>query len=205
MYTLYSSKGSSSLAPHLLLEEVGVPYTVVETSIQQGAHQTPEYLALNPKGRVPLLDTPEGGLTENPAILEYIATMTPEAGMLPQGVMAQSRARELCAYICATGHIAFAHKLRGKRWADDPVALEDMQKYVPRNMADCATYLQNILPSGLWALGNDFSYCDPYLHIFTRWMGLAGVSLEPYPKLAAHHAAMMARPATQAVYSAQGL
>lgn len=205
MYTLYSSKGSSSLAPHILLEEVRASYTVVETSIQDGAHQTPEYLARNPKGRVPLLDTPQGALTENPAILEYIATVHPDAGVLPQGVMPQARARELCSYICATGHIAFAHKLRGKRWAEDPVALADMQKYVPRNMTDCARYLESTLPLGPWALGAEYSYCDPYLLIFTRWMGLAEVSLDAYPKLAAHKAAMMARPSTQKVYADLGL
>ena len=203
MYTLYYSKGSSALAPHILLLELGADVALVEVPIPQGAHQTPEFLARNPKGRVPLLDMPQGSLTENPAMLEYLATVHSDAGLLPEGAFAQARARELCAYLCATAHIAFAHKLRGKRWAQDPDALADMQKYVPKNLSDCATYLESTLPLKPWALGNDYSFCDPYLYVFARWLDTAGVALDPFPKLAAHKLAMLARPATHAALTAQ--
>ena len=203
MYTLYYSKGFSALAPHILALELGVDLALVEVPIPQGAHQAPEFLARNPKGRVPLLDTPEGGLSENPAILEYLAARHPQRGLLPEGHLAQARARELCAYLCATAHIAFAHKLRGKRWARDPVALADMQKYVPQNLTQCATYLESTLPLGPWALGADYSFCDPYLYVFARWLDAAGVPIDPFPKLAAHKLAMLARPATQAALAAQ--
>ncbi len=205
MFTLYLSKGSSALAPHILLTEVGAPHQIVEVSIPKGAHQTPAFLARNPKGRVPVLDTPDGVLSENPAILEYIAEMYPEAGLLPKGTFAKAQARSLSAYLCATAHIAFAHKLRGRRWADEEGSLADMQQRVPGNLAECATVLDNSLALSPWALGDSYSYCDAYLFLMHRWMAAAGVNTGDYPKLAAHKAAMLARPATQTVLALHDL
>lgn len=202
---LYFAKGSSALAPHILLEETGGPYESHEISIAEGQHQKPAFLTLNPKGRVPVLETHDGVITENPAILEYIATAYPDNQLLPNGAFAQARARSLCAYLCATAHVAFAHKLRGARWATEPVALADMQAHVPRNMMDCATYLESRHNNGLWALGGTYSYCDPYLFLFGLWMEKAGLNLETFPKLAAHHAAMHQRDATKRALMAHGL
>ena len=93
MLTLYYSKASSAMPAHILLEEIGAPYKAIEVPIAQGAHQKEAYLAINPKGRVPALETPQGVITENPAILEYIAATHPEAGLLPDGPYAQAQAR----------------------------------------------------------------------------------------------------------------
>ena len=109
MLKLYYSKGSSAIAAHILLEEVGADYDAIEVSIAKGAHRNPEFLSRNPKGRIPVLQTPDGVITENPAILEYIATTHPDAGLLPKSAFEQAQARSLAAYLCATVHVAFAH------------------------------------------------------------------------------------------------
>ncbi len=199
MLTFYFSKGSSALAAHILLHEVGADYDAVEVSIAKGEHKTPEFLARNPKGRIPALGTPEGIITENPAILEHIAATHPQAGMQPKDAFARARARSLCAYLCATAHVASAHGRRGSRWASEEASLRDMRAMVPQNMAACAAFVEDDLAFGPWSIGADYSFADPYLFQFTRWLSNAGVEVEDYPKLAAHRRAILDRPATQAV------
>ncbi|MEX0340865.1 MAG: glutathione S-transferase family protein, partial [Arenibacterium sp.] len=151
MLKFYCSKGSSAVAAHILLEEVGAAYELVEVSIAEGAHRTPEYLARNSKGRVPALETPGGMISENPAILEYIAATYPHADMLPEGHYAQAQARSLAAYLCATVHVAFAHHKRGPRWAKTEGAVAEMRALAPKNLRDCASYLETALSLSPWA------------------------------------------------------
>ena len=181
MLKLYYSKGTSAVAAHILLHEVGAPHETVEVAIPKGEHLTPEALQRNPQGRVPVLETPEGVLTENPAILEYIAATHPAAALVPEGAFAQAKARSLAAYLCATAHIAFAHKQRGLRWAETDASIRDMQALVPKNLADCAALLENDLALGPWALGDRYTFCDPYLLLMGRWLSAVDVPIGNYP------------------------
>ena len=205
MLKFYYSKGSSALAAHILLHETGVAHHARLVSISQGDHQSEAYLHINPKGRIPALETPKGIITENPAILEYIATIDPTQTCLPTGAMAQAQARALCAYLCSTVHVAFAHSKRGARWAADPASLKDMQQIAPRNLARSADYLESQLSGGPWAMGESYSFCDPYLFLLGRWCDMTGTSLKAFPNLTAHQNAMRARPATQAALALHDL
>src|SRR5579862_8775395 len=95
MMKLYYSPGACSMAPHILLEEIGVPYEAVRVAIAEGKTRSPEYLAINPKGRVPALFTAEGEiLTEVPAISCYLAEHSPGVRLLPQGGLPLARCLE---------------------------------------------------------------------------------------------------------------
>ncbi|HKK98113.1 MAG TPA: glutathione S-transferase family protein [Marivita sp.] len=205
MLTLYYAKGSSALASHILLEEVGAEYAAHEVPIQQGAHKEPSYIEINPKMRVPALRTPQGIITENPAILTYVAATHPAAGMLPDDPFERAQVDALNAYLCATMHVAFAHKLRGARWADSEEALSDMAAKVPSNLADCAALLEEHFIKGPWAMGDTYTTCDAYLALVPRWLSVAGVDLAEYPKLKAHREASLQRPATLSVMAVHGL
>ncbi|HKL44742.1 MAG TPA: glutathione S-transferase family protein [Roseovarius sp.] len=198
MLTLYYSKGTSALAPHILLEEVGADYALKEVPIDTGAQAQPAFQQVNPKGRVPALKAPEGVITENPAILGYIAAVHRDAQMLPETPFDRARAEAFNAYLCATVHVAFAHMARGARWTDDTDAQAALKPKVADNLAECAEVIEKHLLKGPWAMGDRYTYCDPYLFLLPRWMAKAGVEIAPYPRLAAHHAAMQARPATLA-------
>ncbi|MFK7753017.1 MAG: hypothetical protein AB8B51_10760, partial [Sedimentitalea sp.] len=124
---------------------------------------------------------------------------------VPQGAFAQAQARALCAYLCATVHVAFAHIKRGRRWADGDDTLHDMRGVAARNLRDCAALLESQLALDPWALGKVYSFCDPYLFLLDRWLAAGDVSLADYPKLAAHHRTMQARPATQTALALHGL
>lgn len=196
---LHFSKGSSSLAAHILLTEVGARFKAVEVSIAARDHQSPGFLAINPKGRIPALETPQGVITENPAILEYVATMHPQADCLPQGRFALAEARSLCSYLASTVHVAFAHFRRGGRWADTPASHADMAQVAGRNLRSCAALLDQRLALSPWALDHGYSFCDPYLFLMQHWLRMTGQSLVATPRLQAHCTAMLARPATQSV------
>ncbi len=205
MLKFYYSDGSSALAAHILLHEVGAAHEAIAVSIAKGEHQSPAFLRSNPKGRIPVLETPDGIITENPAILEFIAATDPSMTCLPKGAFAQAQARSLCAYLCATVHVAFAHGKRGARWADAPASLKDMQHVAPSNLAASARFLESQLTLDPWALGQNYSYCDPYLYLVGRWCAMTSVTLDDFPKLKAHRDAMNIRPATKVALALHGL
>lgn len=204
MLKLYYSRGSSALAAHILLEEIGAPYEAEEISIPDRQHKTVEFLKVNPKGRLPVLQTPEGILTENPAILEYIAAAYPQSRLVPEGIFHQAKARSLCAYLCATVHVAYAHKKRGTRWAATAHAIEDMEQLVPENLKECADHLEAGFKHGPWAMGSQYTFCDPYLFLVGKWMAANTIDLAAYPKLDAQSCAMRKRQATQVALKAHG-
>ena len=205
MLTLYYAKGTSALAAHIALEEAGATYATVEVPLSEGAHKTDAFLAVNPKARVPALATPEGVITENPAILTYVAATHPDAGLLPVTPFARAQADALNAYLCATVHVAFAHKFRGARWADDPAAIAAMQAKVADNLRDCAALIEAHFLRGPWAMGDAFTLCDAYLALVPRWLAGAGVDVAEFPRIAGHWAALRARPATARVLALHGV
>src|SRR3954470_172960 len=103
---LYYSPGACSLAPHVALEEIGIAYEPVKVALAKGEQRTPEYLAINPKGRVPALAEDDGVLTENAAILPYIAQRLPEARLWPSDPREAARAAEWIGWIATAGPIA---------------------------------------------------------------------------------------------------
>jgi glutathione S-transferase len=120
MLTLYFAKGTCALASHIALEDAGAAYETNRVDFSKNAQQSPEYLSINPKGRVPALATPQGILTESPAILAYIAQSFPKANLAPlDDPFAFAQMQSFNNYLCSTVHIAHAMRGRAQRWADD--------------------------------------------------------------------------------------
>tara|TARA_E500000178_G_scaffold127461_1_gene127258 strand:+ start:3467 stop:4081 length:615 start_codon:yes stop_codon:yes gene_type:complete len=199
MLTLYYSRASCAYAPHILLHDAGADFTTVEIDFATGEQTSPDFLAINPKGRVPALVTPDGILTENPAILLYIAQTHPETKLAPSEPFALARAQSFNMFLASTVHVAHSHKHRGARWADDPAAQAAMTAKVTENMAMYAGMIEAHYFTGPWVLGENYSMCDAYLALITRWLGADGVDLADFPNLQAHDALMRTRPSMQAV------
>jgi glutathione S-transferase len=118
--TFYYAPGTCALATHIVLEHLGVPHNAVKLDFRNQQQRTPEFLAVNPKGRVPALVTERGVLTETPALLLYLAQLHPEAGLAPlDDPFALAELQAVTSWLCSTVHIAHAHLRRGYRWADD--------------------------------------------------------------------------------------
>ncbi|MDP3858446.1 MAG: glutathione S-transferase family protein [Stagnimonas sp.] len=203
MLTLYYAPGTCALASHLALEYAGADYQAVRVDFSSRQQQSPEYLRLNPKGRVPALVTERGILTETPALLFYIAQSYPQAHLAPRDPFELARVNEFNSYLCSTVHIAHAHRMRGYRWADDEQAIEAMKKKVPQNIGDCFELIERQLFQGPWVMGEHFTSCDPYLFTLAGWMKDDGVEMARFPKVADHHARMSADPVVMKVLAAQ--
>jgi glutathione S-transferase len=195
MLKLFHSPDSCARAVHIALEEAGADYEAVRMSLPDGDQRKPEYLAINPKGRVPALVTDAGVLTETPAILTYIAQVYPDSPLrLPEDPYVAAGIQSFNLYLCATLHVAHAHKLRGRRWADDPAAIAEMTRKVPDSVGACFELIETQLFRGPWAMGETFSICDPYLFVFAEWMEGDGVDPARFPKVLDHRTRMAARP-----------
>ena len=199
MLTFYYAKNSAAYAPHILLEDIGADYDAVRIDFMTGEQRSPAYLAVNPKGRLPSLVTEKGALTETPAILVYLAQRFPEHDLAPSDPFEFAIAQAFNSYMASTVHVAHAHKHRGARWADDPVAHESMRAKVKENMTEYAQMIETHYFKGPYVLGDKFSFCDPYLALVTRWLKDDGVDLNPFAKIRAHDALMRERPSMQRV------
>ena len=134
----YYSPGSCALASHVTLAEAGADYEAIRVDFSASEQQSAEFLAVNPKGRVPALDTGRGILTETPALLMYIAQSYPDAALAPlDDPFELARVQAFNSYLCSMVHVAHAHGGRGYRWADRPESHADMKAKVPETMAAC--------------------------------------------------------------------
>lgn len=185
MLTLYFAPGSSSMAPHIALHEIGAPFEARPVSFARKETRHPDFLALNPEGKVPVLLIDGRPLTEVAAILLYLARRFPAARLLPaDDPEAEAQAVSWMSFLAATVHPARRQGLESARAA---YALAERR-----------------LGGRDWALGADYSIAD--IHLF-RLFWRFNASLKPaageFPHLAAHHDRMMRRPAVQRVCAAE--
>jgi glutathione S-transferase len=200
MLKLFYSPGTVALASHIALEEAGADYEPVRVDFRTNEQREPDYLAVNPKGRVPALATDRGILTETPAILAFVAQSFPDARLAPlSDPFAFAQVQAFNNYLCATFHVAHAHRRRGQRWADDPAALEEMKRKVPQTVGECCELIEQEMLAGPWVTGDDYTICDSYLFTVVQWIENDGVDPSRFPGLMEHSQRVAARPAVQRV------
>jgi glutathione S-transferase len=199
MFKLYYAPGTCALASHIALEEVGAPYSAERLNFKNNQQNSPDYLKINPKGRVPALVTDSGVLTETPAILAFIAQSFPHAKLVPQDPFEFAQVQSINSYLCSTVHVAHAHKMRGARWATEETSFADMKRKVPETMTACFTLIERAMLRGPWVMGEQYTICDPYLYTIAGWLEGDGVDLSKLPKVVAHRKRMEERPAVQKV------
>ena len=204
MDTFYFAPGTCSLAVHIALEETGAPFEAVRVDLANGQQRSADYLALNPKGRVPMLLTSQGSLTETPALLLYVAQRFPDARLAPlQDAFELARIQSFNSYLCSTVHVAHAHGRRGSRWVDaeDTAAIEAMRRKVPHSYGECFELIERELLQAPWVMGEHYSIADPYLFTLAGWLESDGVDPMRFPKVLAHRQRMAERPAVQRALS----
>lgn len=159
---LYYAPGTCALATRIALIEANAPHEVIKLDFPKGEQRSPEYLAINPKGRVPALVTERGVLTETPALLAYVARRFPEARLAPlDDAYAFAHMQDFHSYLSSTVHVAHAHGRRAGRWADDEAAIASMQRKVAANMAECFGVIErHYLGDAPWVLGSDYSVAE---------------------------------------------
>lgn len=190
---LHYARGTVSTVVAIALHEAGISFDPVRLDFAAGDQITPAHLAINPKGRVPVLETPAGVLTETGAILDYIADLAPHAGLRPADPYQAAKMREAMYYIASTLHVNHAHKMRGHRWADQESSVRDMIAKSVQTMTDSAAYVEDHILKGPHVLGETFSLADPYLYVACNWLDGDGVNVADYPRIVAFIEAMRGR------------
>ncbi|WP_170766396.1 glutathione S-transferase family protein [Ruegeria lacuscaerulensis] len=199
---LYYAPRTISVAVAIALEEAGREYEAIRLNFAEGEQTKPAYKQINPKGRVPTLVVDGGILTETGALLEYIAAMAPEAGLVPADPILAARMREVMYYLASTMHVNHAHKLRGHRWADKKSSWKDMTAKVPQTMIASCEYIVSNGLRGPFVLGEAISLADAYLYVVCSWLEADGVDVSAFPKILTFREAMEARASVQAVRAA---
>ncbi|RBW56885.1 glutathione S-transferase family protein [Ruegeria sp. A3M17] len=199
---LYYAPRTISVAVAIALEEAGLDYEAVRLDFAEGDQTKPAYKQINPKGRVPALAVDGGILTETGALLEYVATVAPDANLVPADPVMAARMREVMYYLASTMHVNHAHKLRGARWADKKASWKDMTGKVAQTMTTSCGYIVSNGLRGPFVLGNTVSLADAYLYVVCSWLEGDGVDVSAFPKILAFREAMEARTSVQAVRAA---
>lgn len=204
MLHLYYAPHTCALASHVALEEAGADYSVTRISFAAKEQQSAEYLAINPKGRVPALATDRGILTETPAMLAYVAQRFPHARLAPLAdPFAFAQVQAFNSYLCSTVHVAHAHRMRGYRWADDPAAIAEMQRKVPQSVGACFDLIERDMLKGPWVMGETYTICDPYLFTLAQWLEADGADITRLPRVIEHRSRMAERPSVRKAIAAE--
>ena len=194
MLQLLYTPHTCSLATHIALVDAGAAYTLRRIDFSTTEQQSPEYLAINPKARVPSLITARGVLTETPAMLAFVAQSYPDAMLAPLTDPFQfAELQAFNSYLCSTVHVAHAHRMRGYRWADDSAAISAMQKKVPQSVGACFDLIERHMLRGPWVMGDVYTVADPYLFTLAQWMEADGVDPAQLPRVTGHRERMLCR------------
>jgi glutathione S-transferase len=197
MLTLYYSPGACSLAPHVILEEAAAPFEAVRVTIAEGLTRTPEYLAINPRARVPALAVEGRIVTENAAILTYLGNLFPDAGLMPPDLLDQARVQELLSFFASSVHIAFAQIWRAERFTSEQKAHAALQEGGRHALGRYFDEIEGLLAGRDWLLSGRFTIADPYPFVFFRWGRRIGMDMSGYPAWREHSERMLSRSSVQ--------
>ena len=204
MFKLYFTPHTCSLASHIALEDAGATYSTERIGFGAEQQKSPEFMAINPKARVPALVTERGVLTETPAMLAFIAQSFPQANLAPlTDPFAFAEVQAFNSYLCSTVHIAHAHRMRGYRWADDPAAIAEMQRKVPQSVTACFELIEHGMLKGPWVMGESYTICDPYLFTLSQWLEGDGADLSRLPRVLDFRKRMSERPTVRKAIAAE--
>jgi glutathione S-transferase len=193
---LYFAPGASSLAPLVALEEIDIPYAAHRLDLAAGDQRRPEYLKVNPRGRVPTLVVGGQPVTEVLAILTYLAHRYPHSELLPLAdPLKLAKAYEVMSWFASTVHVAFAQIARPERYADDETVKAALATPGEARFARTLTDIERLAQGpGPWLLGESFSAVDAYALVIWRWAERRQIDTANYPAWSAKAARAFARP-----------
>jgi glutathione S-transferase len=216
MLQLHYFPGNSSLIAHLVLEEIGAPFTLEYVDRAQAAHKAPGYLALNPNGLIPVLvdDATRDGdgaplvLYETAAICMHLADTHPGAALLPAlGTPERAHAYKWLAWCTNTLQAALGLYFYPERWADGAAGAAVVKAHAETKIGAMLDQIDAELArrGGPWFLGAAFSVVDPYVFVLCRWTRGFARPARSLPAVAPWLERMLARPAVQRTFATEKL
>ncbi len=208
MLRLHYSPSDASLAPHLLLEEIGKPFELVLVDRSVQAQKSPAYLKLNPNGLIPVLEDGDLVLWETAAILLHLADTHPAARLIPPlGTTDRAHAYKWLVWLANTLHATEVPFFYPQRWADDEAAIAQVKTHAEQRAGALLDLLDAELArhGGPWLLGAHFGLADPYALMLCCWTRHFARPARTLPQLGAYMERMQARPAVQRALRREGL
>jgi len=198
---LFYSPGACSLSPHIVLNELDLPYTVEKVDLKQ--HKTAsgtDFYTINGKGYVPALQLDNGEvLTEGPAIIQYLADQKPQANLLPPaGSLERARVQEWLNFIGTEVHKTLAALF------NPSISAEAKSKTI-ETLGKRLGFVDKALLGNDFLTGKHFSVADDYLFTIVNWAPMLGIDLSPWPTVVAFQKRVASRPAVQKTLQAEGL
>jgi glutathione S-transferase len=205
-YALYYYPGNASLLPHMALREAGVPFELLLVDRSRDAQNSPEYLRLNPNGRIPVLVHGALVLFETAAIALYLADQHPEAGLAPPlGTPERAQFYKWMVHLTNTPQAEYRAWFYPWQHVADPAMVESVKQAAAARLNWMFNLIADQLGAGPWLLGEHFSAADLFLLMLVRWGRAMPHPPRSLPPLAAHSQRVLARPAVQAAFAAEGL
>ena len=208
MLQLHYYPGNASMTPHMLLEELGVPYTLqyVDRTVQ--AHKAADYLKLNPNGLIPVLVDGDLVLYETAAICLHLADTHPQAALAPPlGTPERAHFYKWLAWLTNTLQAALIIYFYPERWANDAAAITQVKAHAEASIGRMLDQLDAEFArhDGPFLLGSEFSAVDPFAFMLCRWTRGFGRPARSLRHLAPFLQRMLARPAVQRTIEQEGL
>jgi len=200
---LYYKPGACSMASHIILNEIGTSFDLDKTDTQAGRTESGEdFRKISPNGYVPALVTDGGDIiTENPAVLQYLADQAPGAELAPpNGTLERTRLQEALNFVSSELHKSFSRffsgtELDGEARQRAEAGVGRRVAHIERSLADGRSYL----------LGDRFTVVDAYAFVVLNWAGFVGLSLDAWPKTQVYVARVAARPSAVKAMVTEGL
>jgi glutathione S-transferase len=205
---LHYYPSNASMAPHLVLEELGVPYELVLVDRTVDAHKSPAYLALNPNGLIPVFVDGDLVLYETAAICLHLADTHPGAGLAPPlGTPARAQLYKWLMWLTNTLQATLIVYFYPERWAHSPDAIAQVKAAAERKVGAMLDQLDAELArhGGPWFLGAAYSALDAYVLTLCRWTRGFGRPARDLPALGPYLQRVLARPAAQRVFERERL
>ncbi|CAE6701541.1 glutathione S-transferase family protein [Paraburkholderia nemoris] len=202
---LYYCPGHMSFASHVILTEIGKPFEAITVSVKDGATQSPEFKRINPKGKIPVLDTGSEILTESAAILYYLALTNPECRLVPDSAMGVSRAIEWTNWLSTILAGPVGQHVRPERFTNEEHARPGVKEKGTENLLIAYAEINDRLAGQEWALGDCYSIVDPTLLIFFKWGNQLKLDMSQFGHWCEHAKRMERRPAVQAALAAENI
>ena len=178
---LYFSPGACSFVPHVGLEAAGAPFEPKLVKLHKGESRTPEYLAMNPNGQVPVLVVDGKVLTQIVAICEFIDSAFPDAGLLPREPWERSQALSQIAWMNSTPHPTATRFFFPERYAETEGGQAEVKRRAAEEFRGHLQRIEKIAPAAGYWLGERASFHDAYAFTLLRWGGFAGIDPRSLP------------------------
>ncbi|WP_066271714.1 glutathione S-transferase family protein [Hydrogenophaga palleronii] len=193
---LYFAPGACSFVPHSLLELSGLTFEPHSVKLHKNEQRSPEYLAINPRGQVPVLVDDDEVITQIVAILLHLDAKLPEAGILPASGLARTRALQTLTWMNNTVHPTFTHVFMPHKFTDDEAAQQAIRAHATQSyrglLGEIEAQAEKAQP---WLTGERPGALDAYALTLLRWGGFAGIDPTTLPAtwaLAQRYAALPA-------------